>query len=58
MTDPKHAVLEMVQILKDNPEVATLEYDSKETGTHIKVQRIPPQPKETPPCKSQPSTSE
>ena len=43
--DPKDAVLKMVMVLRDHPDMQMLEYDCKETGLHVKVERVQPLPK-------------
>ena len=43
--DPKDAVVELMTVLKDNPDMLALEYYSKETGMHVRVERPPLQPK-------------
>ena len=44
--DPKDAVIKMIKVLEDHPNIRMIEYDSKETGTHVKVERLQPQPRE------------
>ena len=43
--DPKDAVLKMVMVLRDHPDMQMVEYDSKETGIHVKVERLQPPPR-------------
>lgn len=40
--DPKDAVIKMINVLTDHPDMQTIEYDSKETGLHVKVERVQP----------------